>query len=96
MIGAVPTWVAVLWWVVLAAIFLVYVPAVVLIANRIVQALRVIRDYAADILEHGVGVARNLDPVPELGTTRDLVKRVGSGMERYAAALDRIVTGGSP
>ncbi len=85
-----------LWWLALALFFVVVVPVVVLVANRIVRALREIRDYAADILEHGIGLAGNLDPVPELGTTRDLVKQVGAGIERYGAALHRLLGGAKP
>jgi hypothetical protein len=87
-IGPIPL---VLWWLALAGFVLVVIPVVVLIANRVVRALRQIREYTADILEHGVGVAGNLDPVPELLTTKELVGRVGEGIGRYGAALDRIV-----
>ena len=87
-IGPIPL---VLWWLALLAFYLVVVPVVVLIANRLVIALRQIRDYTADILEHGVGVAGNLDPVPELLTTRELVGRIAEDMGRYAAALDRLI-----
>jgi hypothetical protein len=89
-IGAIPL---VLWWLALVGFYLVVVPVVVLIANRVVIALREIRNYAADILEHGIGLAGNLDPVPELGTTREVVGRVTEGMGRYAAALDRLIEG---
>lgn len=82
-----------LWWLALAGFFLVVVPVVVLVANRVVAALREIRAYAEDILEHGVGLAGNLDPVPDLATTSELVKRVGAGIGRYGAALDRLLGG---
>jgi hypothetical protein len=87
-IGPIPL---VLWWLALAGFFFVVLPVVVLVANRIVRALRQIREYTADILEHGVGIAGNLDAVEELVTTRELVGRVAEGMGRYAAALDRLV-----
>ncbi|CAN5196986.1 hypothetical protein BH20ACT24_BH20ACT24_12550 [soil metagenome] len=91
MIVALGFWPALLWWVAIAGFFLVVVPVVVLVANRLVLALRQIRSYATDILEHGVGLAGNLDPVPELATTRDRVKQVGAGLGRYGAALGEIL-----
>jgi hypothetical protein len=43
------------------------------------------------VLEHGLGIAGNLEPVPALAETRDLVKRVGGGLDEYAAAVDRLL-----
>ncbi len=91
MIGAIGTWAAALWWLALAVFFVLIVPVVVFLAARIVVAARRIRDYAADILEHGVGLAGNLDPVPELATTGDLVRQVATGIGRYGAALRRLL-----
>ncbi len=89
-LGPLPT---TLWALALAVFFFVVVPAVLLVAYRVIRALREIRNYAADILEHGVLLAGNLDPVPELLTTRDLVKQVSSGVGRYGAGLERILLG---
>lgn len=80
-----------LWWLALAALFFVVVPTVILIASGIVTALKQIRAYAADILQHGVGLAANLDPVPELITTKELVKQVAAGMGSYGAALEELL-----
>ncbi|HEX2031400.1 MAG TPA: hypothetical protein VHL78_08380 [Actinomycetota bacterium] len=77
----------VLWWIALAAFFFVVVPVVIVVANRVVREARLIRDYATDVLEHGVGAAGNLDPVPELDRTRQLVKEVGAGLGRYGTAV---------
>ncbi len=87
-IGVLP---ALAWWLGLAALAFVVIPSVVVLATGIVARLNEVHDYAADILEHGVGLAGNLDPIPELATTRDLVKQVGTGVGRYGAALGKVL-----
>ena len=94
MIGNVGTPWLVLWWLALLGFVFVVVPVVLFIASRLIQQLVLIHRYASDILEHGVGLAGNLDPVPELITTRKLVGDITAGASRYAGALDRIVSGG--
>ncbi len=91
MIAAVEWWAAILWWVAIIGFFLVVVPVVLAVATRVIRTLREIKRYAEDILEHGIGLAGNLDPVPALGTTRGLVKEVGAGIGRYGAAIARIL-----
>ena len=46
--------------------------AVIALFNRILRAAREIDAYAADILTAGVGIAKNLDGVDQLTTTRAL------------------------
>ena len=46
--------------------------AVIALFNRIMRAAREIDAYAGDILAAGVGIAKNLDAVDELATTRAL------------------------
>lgn len=85
---------AVLWWLALALVVLVVIPAVLLVASQIVQVLREIRRYSDDILEHGIGVAGALDPLPELDRTRALSAEVGTGFGRVATGLARVLDGG--
>lgn len=87
-------WPAALWWLGIAVVVLVVVPAVLIVALHIVNSLVEIRDYSADILEHGVGLAGALDPVPELEHTRALSAEVGDGFGRVAAGLARVLDGG--
>ena len=47
--------------------------AVLLCLNRVLRPLREIKRYADDILEAGLGIARNLDAVDEAARTHDLV-----------------------
>lgn len=85
---------AVLWWLALALVVLVVIPAVLLVASQIVQVLREIRRYSDDILEHGIGVAGALDPLPELDRTRALSAEVEAGFGRVATGLARVLDGG--
>jgi hypothetical protein len=82
------------WWVGNAVLLLVVIPLVVFLANRVVRPAIEIRRYATDILEHGVLLTGNLDPVPALIDTRRMVGEVKAGVVRYGGALDRILGGG--
>ncbi len=95
MTAGIGTFQAVLWWLGLAAFFLLVVPVVVAVANRVVRAAREIKAYAEDVLEHGVGLAGNLGPVPQLARTRELAREVATGLARYEAAVDRILGRGT-
>lgn len=81
----------VLWWIANAVALLVVVPLVILLANRVIRAGEEIADYADDILVHGVGLSGNLDPVPALLDTQDLVRTATGHAVRYVTALDRAV-----
>jgi hypothetical protein len=80
-----------LWWLGNAALLLVIVPVVVYIANRIVRPAKEIDLYAANILQHGLAITANLDPVPAIADTRDMVVQAKDGVVRYGAALDEIL-----
>lgn len=82
---------AVLWWIGIAALFLVVIPLVLLLVQRVLSDLREIRDYASDVLDHGVAIANNLEPVPALAETRDLVKAAGASLGTYASAASRLL-----
>ncbi len=81
------------WWIVNALVVVVVVPVVVLLANRVIRSALEIARYADDILEHGVGLAGNLDPVPALADTRDLVETATGHAVGYVTALHKIVAG---
>lgn len=76
------------WWVGNAVLLLVVVPLVVALATQIIRLLHEVNRYAEDILEHGVGLSANLEPVPALLDTRDLVDRVADEATRYVTGLD--------
>lgn len=81
------------WWVGNAILILVVAPLVVVLANRLVREVLDIKHYAADILEHGIAVADNLDPVPALADTARLVETAKQGAARYAEAVGRFLRG---
>ena len=72
---AVSTGIAALAWIGLA---LGLVIAIVLVAllQSVLRPVREIRRYSEDILAAGVGIAKNLDAVDELGRTRELAQAV--------------------
>ena len=58
------------------ALGLVVAVVVVLLFNRVVIPALEIERYAEDILEAGIGIAKNLDDVDELMRTRELATAV--------------------
>jgi hypothetical protein len=85
---------SVVWSVIgLLVLFLVVAPLLVVLAHRVLSRIAEVRRYAEDVLEHGVGIAANLDPVPALIDTRDLVKEAGGGLLRYGAAVEKLLAG---
>jgi len=68
----------------------VVIPVVVIILRRVLSPATEIKAYADDITEHGAQFAPHLGALSDLTTTRELVREVNTGLERYAKALDRI------
>jgi hypothetical protein len=81
----------VLWWIANAVALFVVVPVVILLANRVIRPAIEVERYANDILEHGVGLTKNLEPVPVLLDTLDLVGVAKGHAVRYVTALREIV-----
>ena len=78
------------WWIGNALGVIVVVPLVLLLMLEVIRPVRQIAWYADDVLEHGVGLARNLEPVPALGRTRELVAEVTQHAVEYVGALERM------
>lgn len=81
---------ATLWWLGLALVVFVVIPLVLIIARDILLAVNEIRLYSDDILDHGVGLAGALDPVPALGRTQQLTAEVATAFGRVALGLARL------
>jgi len=81
----------VLFWIADAVFLLVVIPVVIHLLNGLMRPAVEIRKYADDVLENGVMLTGELDVVPQLLTTRDLIREAGSGAGRYAAALEKIL-----
>ncbi len=79
------------WWVGNVLLFVVVIPLVIVLANSVVRPAVEIRKYADDILENGVLVTGNLDPIPALVDTRRMIGETLAGVGRYGAALDRLL-----
>ena len=81
----------VLWWIGNAALGFVVIPVVLLFANRVLRPTLMIKEYADDILVHGVGLTGTLDAVPKLVTTKELTGAALGLVGRYGAALKRLL-----
>lgn len=77
-------------WVMSAVGLLVVAPVVVVLAGQVVRPAQECQRYADDILAHGVGITAALEPVPELSTTRELVREVTGRAVAYVGALRRL------
>ena len=83
---------AAVWWSIgIIALVFVVIPLVAFLAHRMLGHIAEIKRYADDVLEHGVGITKNLAPVPALLDTRGLVKNVGAGLGAYAGSVDRML-----
>ncbi len=80
-----------MWWIGNAALGLVVIPVVLLFANRVLRPTLMIKEYADDILVHGVGLTGTLDAVPKLVTTKELTGAALGLVGRYGAALKRLL-----
>jgi hypothetical protein len=67
--GAILAWVGLVLGLVIAIV-------VVALLQSVLRPVLEIRRYADDILAAGVGIAKNLDPVDELGHTHELAQAV--------------------
>lgn len=81
----------ILWWIGVAALFLAVIPLVLVLVQRVLTHLREIKSYAEDVLAHGVAVTENLEPVPELLQTRDLVNSVSGKFGQYVGTVNRLL-----
>lgn len=86
---------AIMWWIGVAALFLVVIPLVLALSITVLRRLREVRDYATDVRDNGVQVSENLAPVPALHDTLALTASTASGLRAYVAAVGRLLGGGN-
>lgn len=79
-----------LWWVG-NLLLLVLIPVVVKLLQGVLTPVQEIDESSDKILSHGVNIITELDGVPQLLTTRDLISQIGTQVGQYGAALDRIL-----
>jgi hypothetical protein len=84
-----------LWWIGNLLLLAVVIPVVLLLLNRVVRPAREIKDYADDVLDHGVKLTGTLDCVPVLATTCELTAAARLNVTRYGLALARMLEAGS-
>ena len=82
----------VLWWIGNAILFLVVLPVVIFLLNRVLAALERIRAATDDILAGGVELVGELSGVPDgLAITDSTVKQVSVGAVRYAGSVAKLL-----
>ena len=79
-----------LWWIGNIIFLVVVIPVVAVILGQVFAPVKQIGVYADDIAVHGALFGPHLDALQELGTTRELVRRISPELERYVRALDQI------
>jgi hypothetical protein len=72
-------------------VFLVVVPVLVALLNRVLAALERIRAASDDILTGGVALIGELDEVPDLLATTDSTIAVSVGAVRYAGSVAKLL-----
>lgn len=80
-----------LWWLGNVVLFLVVIPVVLVLINRVLTPIFEIRRHARDILANVVTLTGKLDDVPEvLAQTDEVVKQVAAGALRYGGGLAKV------
>ena len=80
-----------IWWFGNLLLFLLVIPAVLVLLNRTLTAVLDIQVHARNILANVVTLTGKLDEVPEeLAETDDVVKQVAAGALRYATGADKV------
>jgi hypothetical protein len=81
----------VLWWIGNAIFFLVVIPVVVVLLQRLARSAVAVGKHIDTIHDQAGGIVIAVDDVKALIPTRDAVKRVGAGLTRYVKAVARIL-----
>ncbi|PZS35578.1 MAG: hypothetical protein DLM59_02700 [Pseudonocardiales bacterium] len=85
---------AAVWWGIgLVVLFLGVIPYLLGLLRRVKRDIDGIGALADNILTHGGELTHNLDPIPALADTRDLVSTATGGFATYVDLVARILTG---
>ncbi len=80
-----------LWWVANVILFVVVLPLIFTLINRVLTPILEIRRHARDILANVVTLTGELDDVPEqLVITDEVVKQVAAGALRYSGSVAKV------
>ncbi len=80
-----------LWWIGNLILLLVVVPVVVVLLSRVLGAVRQIERTATGLRGRSASIVSLLGAVDYLPETRKLVGETNRGLERYGAALEKIL-----
>jgi uncharacterized membrane protein len=80
-----------LWWIGNAIFFFVVIPVVVVLLQRLAGSAANVGKRVDVIHDQAGGIVIAVDDVKALLSTRDAVKRVGSGLTRYVKAVARVL-----
>ncbi len=80
-----------LWWIGNVVLIAVVLPVVVLILWRVMAAVREIGAHAAGIVTVAKSIDGKLDAVGNLVRSQHQIRETRRGLERYGAALDKIL-----
>ncbi|MEA5363240.1 hypothetical protein VA596_27165 [Amycolatopsis sp., V23-08] len=81
-----------LWWIGNAVLLFVVLPVVIALLNRVLAACERIRAATDAILEGGVELAGQLEPVPAvLAQTDRTIREVAVGATRYAGSVAKLL-----
>lgn len=89
---------AAVWWGIgIAVLLLVVFPYLLSLLRKVNRDISAIGALADDILAHGGELSHNLDPIPKLADTGDLVTKATGGFATYVGLVGRILasSGGS-
>jgi hypothetical protein len=82
----------VLWWIGNALLLFVVLPVVLILLNRVLTPVQRIRKTVDEILEGGLELAGQLEPVPAmLAETDETVKQIADGAVRYAGSVAKLL-----
>ncbi len=79
------------WWIGNAALLVVVAPVVVVLLTALLRQVTRLNRLADDVLTHGVAVTGELDSLPKLVQTKELVGGAQGLVERYSGALLRLI-----
>jgi len=80
-----------LWWAANVILFVVVIPLILILINRVLTPIIDIRQHARHILANVVTLTGELDDVPEqLVVTDEVVKQVAAGALRYAGSVGKV------
>ena len=82
-----------LWWIGNAIFILVVIPVVVVLLQRLLQAVIDVGKHVDTIHNQAAGIVLALDDIKQLTPTRNAVNQVAAGLSRYVNAVGRILRG---